>query len=130
MLRNRKPRRSPPGGLDSHRPCSTGELLGSVGRLRYTGTVYLFTAYQADVVNSEIAIPQTLDQVLSAAVKGLECASAVRIDSSAIHAFVFGLTGIVPSTIQNWLKRVRETHGLFFSFYLYVKLSLIECSFS
>lgn len=93
--------------MDSHRPCSTGALLGSVG-----GTVYLFTVYQADVVNSEIAIPQTLDLVLGAAVEGLECASAVRIHSSAIHAFVFGLTGIVPSTIQ--MPPVAHLHAFLF----------------
>lgn len=66
-----------------------------IAELRWKASVYrdshLVSVYQADVVKSDIAVPQALNQALSAAVEDLECASEVRIDSSAIHSFAFGL---------------------------------------
>lgn len=66
-----------------------------IAELRWKASIYrdshLVTVYEADVVKSDIAIPQALNQALSAAVEDLERASEVRIDSSAIHTFVFGL---------------------------------------
>lgn len=60
-----------------------------IAELRWKASIYhdsgLVRVYQADVVKSDIAIPQTLNQALSAAVKDLERVSiAIIISSSTI----------------------------------------------
>ena len=52
-----------------------------IAELRWKASIYrergLVVVYQADVVKSDIAIPQALNQALSAAVEDIERASAV-----------------------------------------------------
>lgn len=66
-----------------------------IAELHWMASIYrdshFVIVYQADVVKSDIAIPQALNQALSAAVEDLEPASDVSIESSAIHSFAFGL---------------------------------------
>lgn len=66
-----------------------------IAELRWKASIYrgsgLVRVYQADVVKSYIAMPQALNQALSATVEDLELAPAVSIESSAIHSFAFGL---------------------------------------
>lgn len=66
-----------------------------IAELRWKASIYrdshLVSVYEADVVKSDTAIPKALNQALSAAVEDLERASEVRIDSSAIRSFAFGL---------------------------------------
>lgn len=63
-----------------------------VAELRWKASIYrdshLVTVFEADVVKSDIAIPQALNEALSAAVDDLERATEVRtcIDSPAINS--------------------------------------------
>lgn len=61
-----------------------------IAELRWKASIYrdrgLVSVYQADVVKSDIAIPQALNQALSAAVKDLELVSiAIIISNLAIY---------------------------------------------
>lgn len=66
-----------------------------IAELRWKASIYrdsgLVRVYQADVVKSDVAIPQALNQALSAAVEDLERVPTVSIGSSAIHNSAFAL---------------------------------------
>lgn len=78
-----------------------------IAELRWKASIYhdsgLVRVYQADVVKSDIAIPQTLNQALSAAVKDLERVSiAIIISSSTIVSRLVYLCELYHLIIQIW----------------------------
>lgn len=79
-----------------------------IAELRWKASIYrdsgLVRVYQADVVKSDIAIPQALNQALSAAVKDLECVSiAIIISNSIIVSRLVYLCELFPLIIiQIW----------------------------
>lgn len=66
-----------------------------IAELRWKASIYrdsgLVRVYQADVVKSDIAIPQALNQALSAAVKDLELVSISINHQQFNHSFAFAL---------------------------------------
>lgn len=78
-----------------------------IAELRWKASIYrdsgLVRVYQADVVKSDTAIPQALNQALSAAVKDLERVSiAIIISNSTIVSRLVYLCELFDLIIQIW----------------------------
>lgn len=101
-----------------------------IAELRWKASIYhdsgLVRVYQADVVKSDIAIPQTLNQALSAAVKDLERVSiAIIISSSTIVSRLVYLCELFPLNYSDLAGRARKTRGFPSSCLFHVKFPLI-----
>lgn len=101
-----------------------------IAELRWKASIYrdsgLVRVYQADVVKSDIAIPQALNQALSAAAKDLELVSiSIIISNSTTVSRLLYSCEPFHLIIQIWQEGRTKLVVPPFSFLVYVKFSLI-----